>query len=818
MLYRLARAMALVVVLLVTAVPTAAEERALGIDDVLSMESFGEVSLSPDSAWLVYERRGRFDSAPRYDLGHRSVWAITDLFIADLTHEGPPRRLLPGLSGSGLVLGPWSPSGRRLLVYRLKDDRLEAGVADPRRGTVVWTGLTPDLPLTGDGAAWRDDDRLVLSTRPDGSLPWLLRRDAASQIETIRLWRMAREGKTPSRTIVDTSGRQATSEMEAPAQDLVEFEVPSGKMRLLARDRILDFALSPDGSRIAVLRRGAPIPVATDVVRAYDMQVRTRLALLDADTGARIAEAGDDVALHLLRWSASSRAVLVWGRADGHAWSEGGLRSLGRDGEWTAFSHGGLSATAEGVVVDELRGVQADWLGEQPVLRARAGSSRFDWYLLQSGVPNNLTRSLGGSAGSLAAVEEDGLLLFSDGGLWDVSARGLRRVSRPGVDVAAAVWSSGMQPLRLRLNAAPRQSWAIAREPGRQVAAVGAPGPPVRFNLPPLIGGSILAAASPRVAVALIRKGGAETLLLDRGTGPAEIDAVNAGFASLAFPRPVAIPHADRLGRQTHSWLTLPPGRPVKGLVVAVYPGSAGADAWTDPRVLLYGVRAGFLAAKGYAVLSPALPVEAGDLRLADHLVDSVDLAVDAALRSHPDLPPDRIAVMGHSFGGTAAVAIAARTSRYRTYIAWSAGTDFAGKWGEFDPVSRVLPTEGLSLQGQMGWVETGQGDTGGPPWRAPDRYAVASPYAVADRIRQPMMLVTADRDFVPMSQSERIFTVLHRQGVPARLVTYWGEGHFNWSPANIRDLYDQIFRWLEETLKTPNAVTSGAPAGPPTS
>ena len=33
------------------------------------------------------------------------------------------------------------------------------------------------------------------------------------------------------------------------------------------------------------------------------------------------------------------------------------------------------------------------------------------------------------------------------------------------------------------------------------------------------------------------------------------------------------------------------------------------------------------------------------------------------------------------------------------------------------------------------------------------------------------------------------------------RLVTYWGEEHFNWSPANIRDLYGQIFDWLETTL-----------------
>lgn len=55
--------------------------------------------------------------------------------------------------------------------------------------------------------------------------------------------------------------------------------------------------------------------------------------------------------------------------------------------------------------------------------------------------------------------------------------------------------------------------------------------------------------------------------------------------------------------------------------------------------------------------------------------------------------------------------------------------------------------------------------------------------------------------DFVTTSQSERMFSALSRLGGRARLVTYWGEEHFNWSPANIRDLYGQIFDWLETTL-----------------
>ena len=89
----------------------------------------------------------------------------------------------------------------------------------------------------------------------------------------------------------------------------------------------------------------------------------------------------------------------------------------------------------------------------------------------------------------------------------------------------------------------------------------------------------------------------------------------------------------------------------------------------------------------------------------------------------------------------------------------------------------------------------------GEPPFDASERYAKASPWLAADRIHRPVLLITADMDFVTTSQSERMFSALSRLGQQARLVTYWGEEHFNWSPANIRDLYGQIFDWLKTTL-----------------
>lgn len=810
---------AVVLASLVWLSPVRAQPRALSVDDVLMMESFGDVALSPDGRWLAYERRGPFATATRFDRGQRAVWEITDVRLLDL-QGGGPEPLLPPVSGQGIILGSWSPSGRRLLVYRLVGDALEAGVVDVGARTVAWTGLAPDMPLTGAGAGWRDDDRLLLSVRLDGRLPWLLRRDGAGQTARRRLWRAAVEGRAPSRTRIDTVDGVGATSAEAGGQRLVEFNAVDGSIRPLLEGRLLDFAVSPDGAAVAVVQSGPPVAVAEGPVRAYAMEFRSRLRILDLASGQIEAAPTADVAPHLLRWSAQSHAVLVWARRDGEPWSAGGLRAINRRGEVVVFRHDTLSATPPDVEFDALRGVEADWLDGTPVLKARVGQDRFDWYALSTaGAPRILTADLPAPVGPLAAVDGRDALVFAGGDLWRMSSEATTRVAVPDGPLTDSAFISGMQPLRLRLNAAPRRDWVLAKQPDGDILVVGPEGPRRRFDVGPLEGGSVIATASETVIAPLFRLHGAETLALNQGGGSREIDRVNAAFADLAYARPVAIPHTDRLGRATRSWLTLPSdGAAVKGLVVAVYPGAADSGRHVDPRVLLYGIRPAFLAAEGYAVLSPATPDDPLQPVTPNQLLESVDLAVDAALAAAPGVPRDRIAVLGHSFGGTAALSIASRTRRFRSYVAWSAGTDFAGKWGEFDPVSRAVPEEGLSLQRQMGWVETGQGQTGGPPWAEPAQYARLNPYADAFRIQDPVLLITADNDFVPMSQSERVFTVLHRRRIQARLLTYWGEGHFNWSPANIRDLYNELLAWLDETLAAPARVTPPRTAGIPTS
>ncbi len=818
-------------VLVLTAVDAAAQTP-LSIDDLLGMDSFGAASLSPDGSTLLYERRAGYETAAPFDHGHRSIWAVSEIHALDLDDKSAtPRPLFEPGQGRGITLGPWSPSGKRLVLYRLAEGRLDLGLFTPGTNRLIWTGLTPDMPLTGGFVAWQDDDRLIATVRTGDRLPWILRYDGGGQAAMRENWERMARGDAPSRTIVETRGGISRPvDRDGEPQTVVQISASDGHWRPILRGRILDFALSPDSRRLAVLDAAEDIEPPAGPRQASELLSRGRLRLygLDgADGIALISETGPevDIAPHLLRWSSGSDKLLVWARPAGAYWEAGSLTAVSRSGDRTAFRHPMLSVVAAGRTIDSLRGVRAEWVGDTAVLHARTnGGERFDWYAVSATQPPRvLTRDLSSAPSRLAAIDGDRMVLFSGGHLWSVTPGGtLSRLSSGGEALSDAIAVDVMKPLRLEVNDTPLRSFVVAKDAAGGVITIDREGRGVLRSPDHLFGGSSVLASASCVQVGLVRDRGTETLTLTDRHGHRRIDQVNSDFRERPFTRAVPIVHRDRLDRETRSWFYPPgpSGQPdqAKGLVVMIYPGSVRDGVYLDPSSLLFGLRAELLAAAGYGVLSAALPLDSNGASPPDGAVRSIDLAVDALRQAYPGLPTGRTAILGHSFGGTTALAVAARSSRYQSYVAWSSATDLFGMWGEFQPTARSVPEESDGPQWQMGWVETGQAQIGAPPWEAQEAYIAQSPVFSAQAITSPVLLITADRDFVPMSQSERIFTVLHRQGIRSRLVSYAGEGHFNWSPANIRDLYAQVLLWLDETLTPSSPALSATGAARPAS
>ncbi len=233
--------------------------------------------------------------------------------------------------------------------------------------------------------------------------------------------------------------------------------------------------------------------------------------------------------------------------------------------------------------------------------------------------------------------------------------------------------------------------------------------------------------------------------------------------------------------------LLLPPGYRAGQrvpLVVWVYGGSMGSN--NVNRFGLVGIGAfnmQLLATRGYAVLFPDAPLREGK-PVAD-LMRTVMPGVDAAIeQGYAD--PDRLAIMGQSYGSLNTLAIITQTTRFKAAVITAA----------------VLhPDLFAAYLGSAGYYEQGQGNMGGTIWEYHDRYLENSPLFLFDRIETPLLIGQGERDgdLVP---SEAIFAALERLGKNVEYRLYEAEGHVITQKPNLFDFWKRRLDFLAEHLE----------------
>lgn len=162
-------------------------------------------------------------------------------------------------------------------------------------------------------------------------------------------------------------------------------------------------------------------------------------------------------------------------------------------------------------------------------------------------------------------------------------------------------------------------------------------------------------------------------------------------------------------------------------------------------------------------------------------------LKVTDALEQLPFVDPERIGVMGWSYGGYMTMWMQGHTRRYRA---------IATMMGVYDLEAEYGATEEL-------WFP--EHDFRGRPWDSAD-YQAWSPSNHVTAFATPSLVVTGELDYrVPYTQSLAYFTALRKMGVPARLVVFPRAGHW---PA-----WNEMAVYYREHLAFFDRWLGGAPA-----
>lgn len=281
---------------------------------------------------------------------------------------------------------------------------------------------------------------------------------------------------------------------------------------------------------------------------------------------------------------------------------------------------------------------------------------------------------------------------------------------------------------------------------------------------------------------------------LDPATG--RLRAVGASqdrFAKYGLGEARLISWQTADGQTLRGKLLLPPNyRPGTRapMVVWAYGGNMNSQEINESGLDAGAFNFHVLASRGYAVLSPDAPLRVG--RTLQDIMLTVMPGVDAAIaQGYAD--PDRLAVMGHSFGAFSTLALITQTPRFKAAVISGVGhPDLVAGYLKMQP-------DGASNEG---YYENGQQHMGGTPWEYPQRYRDNSTIHRFDRISTPVLIGQGEADgTTPMSGANAVFVALRRLGKPVEYRIYEGEGHGLYRKAHIVDFWNRRLEFLAEHL-----------------
>lgn len=821
----------------------------VSVEDVLATEFVGRAEFSPDGHWLVYNRVPPYASLSDFSYWmHAGGMSGHQVWVKDLTNETAPFRQ-PGLdpAATNFLFGV-SPDSAWLVVLEHRMGRLRLAACRFGQEACVRFDPMPDIRDRYAAALqwnerlnWIANDRIVMPVRrPD--LPGSeMRSRAAAGAFLSNAWRRAWTGDGVTASVVTSTGRDRSTDWAEGS--LAVFNLSTGETGILASGRYAGVAVSPDqnfllAARVAERARPAADarPIARETHPIFDR--RYGLRLINVRTGTvKALETPFQVDPGSFTWRADSGAIAAFG------WSRDETVEQGR---FYTFQLSDLTPRPMGPAAfqptERFSAAQGRWwtgpaafayLGDGLIAHGRlAPRAPASWYQLGArGEARSLSGAFSMPEADLVAQTSDSVLAASQGAIYRLGPEqapqrielgGRVRIFsyRPYAEHGSSAESypmPGFSPGFLTPDAL-----LVHAEHSDEDAAIEfvsldqGPGSVLRMDVP-LTGGRVIAASRTASAlIASVKSGAATRLLFIRNGHPPEaLFSINEHLNRVRHPETRQVqyelksPEPVPATRTVRACLLLPPDfDPSRRypVLMEIYPTGIGGGCETLADAPSAGpMVADLWAARGFIYVRPAFPLDLMKTP-ADplgRLGDLVDQTIDA-LGSEGFVDTDRVVAYGFSQGGIASLVAGVQSRRLRAVISINGWADYFSHYFGARGLMRYFHLDQNGGDNRWRYECDGEGAVNGCPFgfgasalSDPTRFLLASPVAQAGAISAPVLLVHSDFDYFDLSQYDEMFGALYRAGKEATYVRYWGEGHGPSSPANIRDLWQQIDRFL---------------------
>ncbi|TVR64649.1 MAG: S9 family peptidase [Gemmatimonadales bacterium] len=228
---------------------------------------------------------------------------------------------------------------------------------------------------------------------------------------------------------------------------------------------------------------------------------------------------------------------------------------------------------------------------------------------------------------------------------------------------------------------------------------------------------------------------------------------------------------------------------------------SQGLHNWVNPsQRSAYNVTA--FSQAGYFVLRPDIVYRPRNPGLS--FMESALPALDAALATgHID--PDRVGILGHSWGGYQTTFAVTQTDRFAAAVAGAPLTNLVSMYLSF--YWNTGSTDARIFEISQGRMEV-------PWWEDFESYRANSPVHHITEMRTPLLMAFGDEDgAVEFNQGVEFYNAARRANRDFVLLVYEGENHSLRQSQNQLDYYRRTHEWFAHYLKgepAPAWITEG--------